>query len=114
MRISDWSSDVCASDLLWRLAQIHDPAQSRPAQGHRTARFPGAVWPLNAAWLLPACPSFSRACDEISNPMNRGKIMRDTADRVQQLVVHPLGRSEERRGGTEWDSTCKYRWSPQP
>src|SRR3546814_11177024 len=22
------------------------------------------------------------------------------------------GRSEERRGGTEWVSTCRYRWSP--
>src|SRR3546814_10044735 len=106
MRISDWSSDVCASDLLWRLAQIHDPAQSRPAQGHRTARFPGAVWPLNAAWLLTACPSFSRACDEISNPMNRGKIMSDTADRVQKIVVEHLGVEADKEIGR---ASCRER-----
>src|SRR3546814_2070463 len=30
MRISDWSSDVCSSDLVRMQADVHDPATGRP------------------------------------------------------------------------------------
>src|SRR3546814_14013229 len=30
------------------------------------------------------------------------------------VYLHRIGRSEERRVGTEWFSTCRSRWSPDP
>src|SRR3546814_5498315 len=40
MRISDWSSDVCSSDLLWRAHILHPmpfPQPVRPAKGRQPA-----------------------------------------------------------------------------
>src|SRR3546814_17899536 len=87
MRISDWSSDVCSSDLhcgdvraqsicvggTWRL--FHDAAhRARRAESRRQAR----AHPLR--------------------PLRRRTALR--------------GRSEERRVGKECVSTCRYRGSP--
>src|SRR3546814_11643803 len=99
MRISDWSSDVCSSDLLleaalgerigvadeeWALIGPLLPAERgrgcRPAQDNRRY-FEGMMWiaRTGAQWRhLP---------DE-------------------------YGRSEERRVGQECVSTCRSRWSP--
>src|SRR3546814_4512935 len=94
MRISDWSSDVCSSDLQpiydrrgrriaafwWRRAVRHR------AEGGRT--------PLPAALLR-------RASD--IHRYHFGGRQRDPVE---------SGRSEERRVGKECVSTCRSRWSP--
>src|SRR3546814_11207015 len=69
MRISDWSSDVCSSDLfdgdtLYVGEEVGGIWELKPNGGAATAR-----------------------------------------------MVAPV-RSEERRGGKECVSTCRYRWSP--
>src|SRR3546814_19075727 len=82
MRISDWSSDVCSSDLLtwlkWMLLTGYKLSQStgpRRAMPSTTKRLRSWLGRLNA-WMLPTI------------------------------------RSEERRVGKECVSTCRSRWSP--
>src|SRR3546814_2256961 len=84
MRISDWSSDVCSSDLiLVLLGAVEDqPHQLRPG----LARL-GALADLGIG--------FSKL----------GRL-------ADQLGVKVYGRSEERRVGKECVSTCRSRWSP--
>src|SRR3546814_2338587 len=96
MRISDWSSDVCSSDLTesW-------PAPATPATGTR-------------------CRVAAMA-DRIAGAHRRGQSRRrhrpcrlDPARHVvdQKGVLGERPRSEERRGGKECVSTCRSRWSP--
>src|SRR3546814_20175185 len=86
MRISDWSSDVCSSDLRCRSGRgtrSHGPAQGDQEPG-RTAGTPqraGARWRGGVA--LPAL-AFGRGAQ---------------------------GRSEEGSVGKECDSTCRMRWA---
>src|SRR3546814_3421140 len=86
MRISDWSSDVCSSDLHQRGSS--PPLQPRPYQaGHN--RRDGDKPP----------PPAVRPCDQRSAggfPPSDGA----------------AARSEERRVGKECVSTCRSRWSP--
>src|SRR3546814_7737498 len=83
MRISDWSSDVCSSDL-------------------------GAI--LGACDLrhgLPRTPAYGRAARaDLSD--HQALPGRDGARGDQPGAV----RSEERRVGKECVSTCRSRWSP--
>src|SRR3546814_4734894 len=92
MRISDWSSDVCSSDL------------HRKNTGKRQDRRPGAderyglhvISRLNSLWrracLLPG-----------GKPIAQGH--HDGNGQAEP-------RSEERRVGKECVSTCRSRWSP--
>src|SRR3546814_3355333 len=82
MRISDWSSDVCSSDLDWSLAD-------RPLgriNDHSGAR----------QWLhLRRDSSASSSTGLIGSPSRS-----------------VMTRSEERRVGKECVSTCRSRWAP--
>src|SRR3546814_15226405 len=97
MRISDWSSDVCSSDLLHRLRLFQrrpiafDVVDRRPAEAARAAEEVGEGHLLGrrqAAGLAVAVGG-----DDIG-------------------AHHRVGRSEERRVGKECVSTCRSRWSP--
>src|SRR3546814_4430852 len=87
MRISDWSSDVCSSDLEPETAR--DRARGAP---RLALPEPVAVPSLTLDWRPGSCPSQS-AC------------------RVQSCRSR-LNRSEESRVGKECVSTCRSRWSP--
>src|SRR3546814_4607699 len=82
MRISDWSSDVCSSDL-----------RRQPAQNVVAAEFDDRV-----RGLLRQQPVEPR------QPPG-GRVAGNAA--VDQRHVQ---RSEERRVGKECDSTCRSRW----
>src|SRR3546814_7239851 len=83
MRISDWSSDVCSSDLL-----VSPVWQAGPAGSARTQI---------ASWSQSMRISVTlRIWPEVSHFFHR----------LARL------RSEERRVGKECVSTCRYRWSP--
>src|SRR3546814_7921794 len=85
MRISDWSSDVCSSDLVGFLRPAGDvDAQAAFDPLHRQA---GAMQQFGGL----AGPRRNRA-------QARGDVARN--------------RSEERRVGKECVSTCRSRWSP--
>src|SRR3546814_12129933 len=111
MRISDWSSDVCSSDLAGtergaeesktlNLDQVLDQLRVRDrAAEHRDHAALGAI----AAGLLGA------------GDLARGRpaFPADGAlhERAVVLVLRRR-RSEERRVGKECVSTCRSRWSP--
>src|SRR3546814_7410624 len=94
MRISDWSSDVCSSDLSCRCEGI----TRRIAAGYR--HFPCSA--DQDARLLPSLTH--RRPGERSRPTDPGCPPREPGEHVL--------RSEERRVGQEGVSTCSSRWSP--
>src|SRR3546814_3332503 len=95
MRISDWSSDVCSSDL-GPGAVVRQVERVHP---HRIRR------PFLAKRQCKAVDVFEITEQE-----------RQRRDREQRRVVEAecgdqLVRSEERRVGQECVSTCRSRWS---
>src|SRR3546814_12965425 len=95
MRISDWSSDVCSSDLNWSLANINRVEVLRGPQGTLYGRnsIGGAI---NIITTQPGEKEEGRASFTLGT---RGRVNSDV-------------RSEERRVGQECVSTCRYRWAP--
>src|SRR3546814_9794382 len=96
MRISDWSSDVCSSDLLvWGGATVGlmgEVARSVRAAGGRT---------------IGVIPDALRAVEIADHAADELIVTPDMLTRKGELA-----RSEERRGGKECGSKCIYRWSP--
>src|SRR3546814_13748280 len=98
MRISDWSSDVCSSDLL-------------------TGNMERYFWSINGKKYSEAKPIRLHYGERV-----RFKFVNET------MMSHPMhlhgmwmqldtgngkfNRSEERRVGKECVSTCRTRWSP--
>src|SRR3546814_20228541 len=108
MRISDWSSDVCSSDLIGH--DRGDDVRAKLAHGiERFVRRPIEFWRNAKKRLIIAFEGNSN--DHLFFPyMNTGSrssaIDRSTATGVS------LSRSEERRVGKECVSTFSSRWSP--
>src|SRR3546814_3559867 len=88
MRISDWISDVCSSDLL-------DKRFEQMSRGTRTKVFLTAAALGDPAVIVADGPS-----DGLDAPA--------CAVLAEQFKI----RSEERRVGKEGVSTCRSRWSP--
>src|SRR3546814_14205158 len=114
MRISDWSSDVCSSDLLDLLDL---PARAQPE------RAPACLVGLqDTATSLDedATGRKIRAGHEIHQLVDRGigrldhvkQRVADFADVVRWDRGGHADRSEERRVGKECVSTCRSRWAP--
>src|SRR3546814_16329909 len=103
MRISDWSSDVCSSDLA--LFTLGSRIRRREVIFHlRTA----AIWLFREqlVGIAIATSSYRTRCGR-SFDARRGRSRKfDLADQEQSV------RSEERRVGKECVSTCRSRWSP--
>src|SRR3546814_16656774 len=108
MRISDWSSDVCSSDLI-----------------NTTARHGGILGFGNfvsADEHLFAIETDIMAVDStaagkivrqqtLKNSIHCSGVALHSGAKVN-MVLHPAERSEERRVGKECVSTCRSRWSP--
>src|SRR3546814_11365662 len=96
MRISDWSSDVCSSDLLLGLHYPHDLG----------ARFTNLLRaPRIQDWIISA--DRNEPLLDISIPGNE-----DVRLSLRLIAYTEDQRSEERRVGKECVSTCRSRWSP--
>src|SRR3546814_13512756 len=100
MRISDWSSDVCSSDL--------------DAQGAISLDEAWKIWAADCEPHL--CPSlFDDALVAYRSTLQRAiaaaehKPIVIAADSREEALTF---RSEERRVGKECVSTCRSRWSP--
>src|SRR3546814_13864960 len=105
MRISDWSSDVCSSDLPKSRASITQEFIGRQAPGHTI---------LDSLNLLPGVnftnnDAFGSAGGDITL---RGFDSQRVALLQDGVPLNDSGnsRSEERRGGKECDSKCRSRW----
>src|SRR3546814_16815074 len=127
MRISDWSSDVCSSDLIDHAAQprVAQPQKRRcqlEDRVHPVANHPDSrrmtmkrwfsrmgITLLFAALFAPAAME-AKALDVYSDPSCGCCGAWVHYMRVQGYTV-PV-RSEESRVGTEWVSTCSSGGSP--
>src|SRR3546814_11918255 len=105
MRISDWSSDVCSSDL--RGAIIGGAAAGAFA-------IAGVAWmALGPKTVGIVSGDDGKAITERHTPAD--EVMNLPGDYRKVTSETPiLGRSEERRVGKECVSTCRSRWSPYP
>src|SRR3546814_12055390 len=96
MRISDWSSDVCSSDLSMIMMGGPIDCRQSPTQVNRLATTKAYSWfEDNVIHRVPArYPGAGR--------------------KVYPGFLQHAGfmRSEERRVGKECVSTCRSRWSP--
>src|SRR3546814_11165295 len=108
MRISDWSSDVCSSDLAGPyLLAAHDVAVAlAPGAGQETQGI-GAAGRLGDAEGLQAQLTLGDA-RQIALLLRLAAVPQQGAHGVHLRVA----RSEERRVGKECVSTCRSRWSP--
>src|SRR3546814_19950132 len=97
MRISDWSSDVCSSDLIAVADALKDIA-ARLWQLAWQQRRKLEVWAIDQIVNLDRPAEVDRAIDAVDLFF-------------RQLEILEQGRSEERRGGKECVSTCSSRWS---
>src|SRR3546814_15873232 len=129
MRISDWSSDVCSSDLLRRrfvklvrntkspvaeTALRHIAALYTVEAGVRgqTPEVRLAARRRHAAPIVEALkPWFETQLSAISSGSTLAGDIRYALGHWPGLTRF-LQRSEERRGGKECVSTCRSRWSP--
>src|SRR3546814_14000040 len=95
MRISDWSSDVCSSDLAIYRFSTDSPLRTTTGDLEALALYAGQV----AGLIDDIPPAASRVADIVDGAhaaLARLKTMR----------------SEERRVGKECVSMCRFRWSP--
>src|SRR3546814_19164195 len=102
MRISDWSSDVCSSDLEVAV-DLHVVRLMLVQQAKPRIALAEIVKRQVPARLLQAAEHA-----ESSIPVGEFLGLRDL-----QAESVPI-RSEERRVGTACVSTCRSRWSPYP
>src|SRR3546814_13992963 len=104
MRISDWSSDVCSSDLLRALSVI------APIQDAQVFRI-GAQ--IDAGRLGVHLQLRFRKRGKISGPAFGGlELYLACPVKLWSIGMQGALRSEERRVGKECVSTCRSRWSP--
>src|SRR3546814_2365619 len=87
MRISDWSSDVCSSDLGLQAIEGRHLAPAGDAPGRPDVEEQHLAFEVRKSEESPAVV-------------------------FEAKVRHHLRRSEERRVGKECVSTCRSRWSP--
>src|SRR3546814_18287802 len=120
MRISDWSSDVCSSDLK---ALVSGGAPLNPEIGvffHSIGLTLLQGYGQTEAGPVISCnrPSAGIKMDTVGPPLMNTEVK--IADDGEILVRGELvmkgywrnQRSEERRVGKECVSTCRFRWSP--
>src|SRR3546814_20291452 len=100
MRISDWSSDVCSSDLHLDDAEV----EIRP-------RFESRL--LGLAAVLARDEQFGDRHFAVGAAAQAERLYLGQRDRQVVIVEgQDARRTEERRGGKECVSTCRSRWSP--
>src|SRR3546814_13342959 len=99
MRISDWSSDVCSSDLIRCLL-------------NRSAE---PIWHTFCKAICVGVTSPGRAEQRaagMGRPPQGSKVLELDDGQQVAFLERPRARSEERRVGKECVSTCRTRWSP--
>src|SRR3546814_15667531 len=102
MRISDWSSDVCSSDLVHAAQHLTDN------------HFNVLVVDLHALQTIHVLDFINHITGKTLDALQAQDVMRIgwAVHNHFALVHHLTVRSEERRVGKECVSTCRSRWSP--
>src|SRR3546814_12814617 len=123
MRISDWSSDVCSSDLV--LAEVAPEAAENMSDGGELAsnRFEklinikdrGQIFRVDVDTIESVEAAGDYMCIKTGdNTLILRETMKDLEKRLDPRRFQRVhrSRSEERRVGKECVSTCRSRWSP--
>src|SRR3546814_16926965 len=116
MRISDWSSDVCSSDLRGHNYRNYDRRDYRRHYNRRSNQRcdkgdGGTIIGAIAGGLLGHEVVGRRGDKTLGTVLGAGAGA--LAGRAIDRADNPrYCRSEERRVGKECVSTCRYRWSP--
>src|SRR3546814_11443033 len=105
MRISDWSSDVCSSDLLESDKTLYD-RMLQDINPNLPVHGGSCFW---AGHTLCLAPDGKVSVCVISH--GRAGVVGNLFDETPEAVGD---RSEERRVGKECGSTCRTRWKPSP
>src|SRR3546814_15824518 len=123
MRISDWSSDVCSSDLWWHFTRNGRRIDVETDDDSIAAHF------LHLLRGAPPSTLHAEAMDkslilyaehEFNASTFAGRVIAGTGSDMPSCITGAIGalrgpkpgRSEERRVGQEGVSTCKSRWGP--
>src|SRR3546814_7835528 len=103
MRISDWSSDVCSSDLL---TVVENEARAREVAAYRQEQ-------ATKKRTTAAPTSFEHMFAALNTKViEYPVVVKGDVQGSVEAIVSSLNRSEERRVGKECVSTCRSRWSP--
>src|SRR3546814_13374778 len=126
MRISDWSSDVCSSDLAEELLHCRagerqdrrEPQQPAAVLGRvgrgEVGRHARSVAPIGAGEKAVR----RNAAVHVVHSAQGGELASESGDaahpreRPAPAVEHIQPRSEERREGKTCVRTCRSRWAP--
>src|SRR3546814_19642550 len=100
MRISDWSSDVCSSDLNVNTPRFETPFTT------------GGTGCTNPGGVCPDLRPYQTTNEERLTDVELGAKTDFRLGGGRGRFNIPAFRSEERRVGKEWVSTCRSRWSP--
>src|SRR3546814_2768761 len=96
MRISDWSSDVCSSDLVPEAARLSGEIAGLPNHSSE----------MSVERQMAALARRNMAASDVPFFLGAGAYRHHVPASVDHL------RSGERRVGKECVSTCRSRWSP--
>src|SRR3546814_15030873 len=124
MRISDWSSDVCSSDLIEN-AWLSAPNRTAEFVKNYRLKTDLTITKIQDSFASPEAMSFWELPEFIATLEAAGFSGHRHRLHYYTLLVYPLllcsmvliaavvtlRRSEERRGGKEWVSRCRSRWS---
>src|SRR3546814_18272416 len=99
MRISDWSSDVCSSDLIMFIAGLELDLHEFKLNRNRSLLFGFFTFTLPIAIGFPVC-FYLLKFDFLPSLL------------ISSIFATNTLRSEERRVGKECVSTCRSRWPP--
>src|SRR3546814_5617536 len=114
MRISDWSSDVCSSDLQQQRSQDAGPVQRRVLRLGLADRQSQQRWhAVRRDKIEQDAVEQIEAPAEPRREQDQPLVACQTEHRLVLLTSSCFSlRSEERRVGKECVSTCRSRWSP--
>src|SRR3546814_12422710 len=116
MRISDWSSDVCSSDLvpdvlvLPRATSVRRHGHPGPVRTGATIRVDGPVAPEVAGMVATHLSRAIRPLEAISVIQEDPEVPLSLP--MRKRTGDPVPRSDERRGGKDCVGTCRSRWAP--
>src|SRR3546814_13736798 len=114
MRISDWSSDVCSSDLGLhpRMAIGISPAINPRATMQAIDDGPALFrWYFTDKWRKTVHAKKAAWPDtDISGLLEGSSLMAITTAFAERQTEYGALRSEGRRVGKEWVRTCRSRW----
>src|SRR3546814_17536212 len=101
MRISDWSSDVCSSDLIGGIEKAVGTGHIDYSPANHQA-----MTELRRDKVLGIANDIPEQDVCLGNPAGKLAVV------GWGSTYGPIHRSDERRVGKECVSTCRYRWSP--